>query len=165
MQHESLAGSWKQDKEASQQKSGTVCWPGKWDDRVQLQGQSVAWLEWSWVPCLVSGISFNSHIISSLQPNLGPNVSLLQMFSSAPVVSSKLTIHMYNLRHKETQGGSRLNSSSQKTNKNFKLLCCYCHSFLKRLLMEVVVHLLSCVQLFGIPWTAACEVSLSFRIS
>ena len=29
----------------------------------------------------------------------------------------------------------------------------------------VVIQLLSCVQLFGIPWTAACQASLSFTIS
>ena len=28
-----------------------------------------------------------------------------------------------------------------------------------------VVQLLSCIQLFGTPWTAACQVSLSFTIS
>ena len=28
-----------------------------------------------------------------------------------------------------------------------------------------VVHLLSCVQLFATPWTAACQASLSFTIS
>ena len=31
--------------------------------------------------------------------------------------------------------------------------------------MYVVVHLLNHVQLFAIPWTAACQVSLSFTIS
>ena len=29
----------------------------------------------------------------------------------------------------------------------------------------VVIQLLSCVQLFGIPWTAACQASLSFTTS
>ena len=29
----------------------------------------------------------------------------------------------------------------------------------------VVVQLLSCVWLFGIPWTAACQASLSFTVS
>ena len=31
--------------------------------------------------------------------------------------------------------------------------------------MFAVVHLLSCVRLFAIPWTAACQASLSFTIS
>ena len=31
--------------------------------------------------------------------------------------------------------------------------------------INVVVQLLSCVWLFGIPWTAACQASLSFTVS
>ena len=34
-----------------------------------------------------------------------------------------------------------------------------------RLAFVVVVQLLSCVQLFATPWTAACQASLSFTIS
>ena len=34
-----------------------------------------------------------------------------------------------------------------------------------RYFQVVVVHLISCVQLFATPWTAACQVPLSFNIS
>ena len=33
------------------------------------------------------------------------------------------------------------------------------------IIYEIVVHSLSCVQLFATPWTAACQASLSFTIS
>ena len=37
--------------------------------------------------------------------------------------------------------------------------------FFSSYILFVVVKLLSCVQLFAIPWTAACQASLSFTMS
>ena len=49
----------------------------------------------------------------------------------------------------------------------FKKSCMVCHTDMPcpELFFLIVVQSLSCVRLFAISWTAACQASLSFTIS